>query len=174
MGLKIEKSQLQKYVEDGLSQREIAEKIMCSPTTVGRHMRKHGFTSKRKNGPRAGSKPFVCKSCGEKNPSKFRKQWHGPSYSKCKKCHSIEQSNRYTKRREDAIQYMGGSCCMCGYCKYNGSLHFHHLDPSEKDPNWKHLKSHPLKKITKELEKCILVCANCHGEIHGGIKGPPA
>lgn len=57
----------------------------------------------------------------------------------------------------------------CGYDKYHGSLHFHHVDPSLKDPNWKNLKNKQLEVVLEEIVKCILVCANCHGEIHAGL-----
>ena len=69
-----------------------------------------------------------------------------------------------------AVEYKGGCCEKCGYKKYIGALEFHHLDPNEKDfgiadkgfiRSW--------DKIKKELDKCILVCSNCHKEIHNEI-----
>ena len=69
------------------------------------------------------------------------------------------------------IEYKGGSCTRCGYNKYQGALDFHHLDPKEKDFNPGHLKKYKFDdKIKKELDKCILVCSNCHREIHYEIK----
>lgn len=66
-----------------------------------------------------------------------------------------------------AIEYKGGACQKCGYNKYIGALEFHHLDPAQKDfgiSEKGHTRS--WEKIKNELDKCILVCANCHREIH--------
>ncbi len=58
-------------------------------------------------------------------------------------------------------------CRKCGYDKYGGSLDFHHLDPLKKDTRITatHWVSKSIK-IKEELKKCILVCKNCHHEIH--------
>ena len=73
--------------------------------------------------------------------------------------------------KKDLIDYKGGCCCICGYNKSYRSLHFHHLNPKEKDftigAKWGKLGFND--EIKKELDKCILVCANCHGEIHDGL-----
>jgi len=53
-----------------------------------------------------------------------------------------------------------------GYDKCLGSLDFHHK--IAKDPNWKKMKNWSFERVKKELDKCILVCKNCHGEIHYG------
>lgn len=62
-----------------------------------------------------------------------------------------------------------GMACVCEYNRCYSALEFHHKDPSEKDftiskhPNWK------FERLKPELDKCILVCSNCHREIHEGI-----
>lgn len=70
---------------------------------------------------------------------------------------------------EKALEYKGSKCQLCGYSKCKSSLHFHHVDPSQKNfeisGNW----GLSWDNIRKELDKCILVCANCHGEIHEGL-----
>jgi hypothetical protein len=79
-----------------------------------------------------------------------------------------------TKRRRKlkslAVELKGGKCQICGYGKYVGALDFHHLDEKDKDFD---LSTRGLtrswKKIKEEIDKCILVCANCHREIHGGL-----
>lgn len=77
---------------------------------------------------------------------------------------------RRKKVRLMAIEYGGGKCQICGYMKCNRALSFHHKDPSKKDFG---LSASGLTrawtKTQKELDKCILVCANCHMEIHEGI-----
>lgn len=76
------------------------------------------------------------------------------------------QTNRWIKRKQKAIEYKGGSCINCGYSKYYGALEFHHLNSQEKDLDWIKLRLTSWDKITAELDKCVLLCANCHREAH--------
>ena len=80
-------------------------------------------------------------------------------------------AKRRKKIREMAIEYGGGECQMCGYKKCKRALGFHHKDPTKKDFG---LAAHGLtrswEKTKKELDKCILVCANCHMEIHERVE----
>lgn len=74
------------------------------------------------------------------------------------------------KRRElklQALEYKGGSCANCGYNKCPAAMVFHHPDPSEKDfgiSGGGNIKS--FEKMKPELDKCILLCGNCHSEVH--------
>ena len=83
-------------------------------------------------------------------------------------------SERRKKLREMAREYRGGKCMVCGYKRYSGALDFHHVDHTKKDFG---LSVRGLTrswgKIKKEIEKCALVCANCHREIHAGITQLP-
>ena len=63
------------------------------------------------------------------------------------------------------VEYKGGCCIRCGYNKSYVALEFHH-----KDPNSKSGKSWSLDRLKKEVDKCILVCSNCHSEIHEEIR----
>lgn len=55
----------------------------------------------------------------------------------------------------------------CGYARCINALEFHHLDPLQKDFNISNIKLTTFDKRTmEELDKCIMVCANCHREIH--------
>lgn len=65
------------------------------------------------------------------------------------------------------IEYKGGKCQIesCGYNKSVRSLSFHHIDSKEKDFNVSG-KTMAFDKMKKEIDKCLLVCNNCHGEIH--------
>lgn len=89
---------------------------------------------------------------------------------RCKKCRVTAVQKRRDKIKEMAVQYKGGKCCVCGYNKYLGALEFHHLNPNEKDfgiSNKGYTRS--FEKVKEELDKCILVCSNCHKEIHAGL-----
>ena len=67
-----------------------------------------------------------------------------------------------------AVEYKGGECCKCGYNNCIQALDFHHVNEVDKSFNISRAttKKMPWKKIKIELDKCILVCANCHREIH--------
>ena len=69
-----------------------------------------------------------------------------------------------------AVKYKGGECVCCRYKKSLSALEFHHLDPSQKDFEVGGKRKMNFEKLKVELDKCILVCANCHAEIHGGIR----
>ena len=86
----------------------------------------------------------------------------------CKPCNTKETLIRQRKIKIDALDYKGGPhCSICGYNKYVGALQFHHLDPNEKDLEWSKFKTRKFDdRFKAELDKCIVVCANCHFEIH--------
>lgn len=108
-------------------------------------------------------KPFLC-SCGENNPLNFT----GKMKSMCKSCHTKDISKRMIDAREKAIEYKGGKCNHCGYDKFRGALEFHHTDPTQKDP--KGLRKMNLKKLFAEVDKCVLLCSNCHREEHSKLR----
>lgn len=87
----------------------------------------------------------------------------------CKKCDLTAASVRKTLLKQSFVDYKGGKCSICGYNKYIGALEFHHLDPSKKDFNLSQAKIFN-DKVKQELDKCILVCSNCHREEHYKIK----
>jgi hypothetical protein len=67
-----------------------------------------------------------------------------------------------------AVAYKGGCCQICCYSRSLRALQFHHLNPDKKDftvssvcKSWKTIK--------KEIDKCILLCSNCHAELHDGL-----
>lgn len=79
-------------------------------------------------------------------------------------------SKRRKLLKEKAISYLGGKCINCGYSKCADALEFHHLDPTQKDfgISYKGI-TRAWEKIQNELDKCILVCSNCHKEIHSDL-----
>lgn len=79
-------------------------------------------------------------------------------------------ARRKRKLKTMALSLKGNGCQICGYDKYVGALEFHHVDEKNKefDLSTRGLtRSWP--RIKNEVEKCILVCANCHREIHAGL-----
>lgn len=112
-----------------------------------------------------------CGSCGEtKSMSDFynrrgkRKKEKG---SYCKMCECGRNKKRLARFKRLCLEYKGGKCVRCGYDKCSGALVFHHRDPSEKGF---YISGKSLCKlydaVKKELDKCDLLCANCHAEVH--------
>jgi len=63
---------------------------------------------------------------------------------------------------------MGGGCRICGYAKNLAALEFHHRDESAKlfQLDLRSLSNRSWNRIEAEVQKCDLVCSNCHKEIH--------
>lgn len=78
------------------------------------------------------------------------------------------QKERGLKRKYEYIMSRGGKCSQCGYNKNLAALEFHHLNPSEKlhQVDVRVFANSSLKKIEAELNKCRLLCSNCHREEH--------
>jgi len=79
-------------------------------------------------------------------------------------------AKRRKKIKAMAIEYKGGACQLCDYSKCHGALEFHHLNRSDKkfgigDKGY----TRSWEKVKAELDKCLLVCSNCHREIESGV-----
>jgi hypothetical protein len=109
------------------------------------------------------------KECSRCKTTKDRNQFYIMSnrpHPYCKTCYNlyvVEQTN-VNKRR--ALDYKGNKCSQCGYNKYSGALVFHHLDPKKKEFAIVKLKHKAWSVIKEELDKCVLLCANCHVQRH--------
>lgn len=102
----------------------------------------------------------VCERCG-KNYIYHRTSGH--TYKKCNSC----MANQHRKRNKSLlIEYAGGGCQTCGYNKCNSALVFHHLDPTKKEFTISGWHGRSMLALKKEVDKCILLCHNCHAEEH--------
>ena len=156
------KKQLEDYIEQNLTIRKIAKKTNKSIGSIRHWLKKYDLKTKNKE--------RVCKFCGEKDIKKFMRSGNGRfSKSRCKKCQNAYALKRVQKNKIKAVEYKGGKCVICGYNKCMRSLSFHHRNPKTKDFQWNKMRSWNLKKIKKELDKCDLLCNNCHGEVHEKI-----
>jgi predicted HNH restriction endonuclease len=73
---------------------------------------------------------------------------------------------RRRELRKQAVNYAGGKCILCNYNKCLHALEFHHKDPTQKDFGISNGNCNSWNRMRNEIDKCILVCANCHREIH--------
>lgn len=85
-----------------------------------------------------------------------------------------EQVKKWRKNARLRLREIsGGKCQCCGYDKCKEALEFHHVNPSTKDFTIGQLKIIKWEKLKEEIQKCVLVCANCHREIHYGYRECP-
>jgi len=90
---------------------------------------------------------------------------------RCSMCDNERQTKATKDLKIKAVEYKGGKCERCSYNRCITALEFHHVDPSEKDFSISAFRATKQWDLVKdELDKCILVCSNCHREIHEELK----
>lgn len=78
---------------------------------------------------------------------------------------SVRQESANTRNRskkQQAVDHFGNKCLDCGQSYPNCVYQFHHLDPAQKDVNPSYAMAGSLDSMWEELEKCVMLCANCH------------
>jgi predicted transcriptional regulator len=172
-----------KLRNEGLSYNSICKELNCSKATVSYHCRKHNINDiglrrlkltsveieklkdyyKTHTGTQCMvkfnlSRSTVKRYVDNKHIKLSEEELNDKNYKRVK---SVRQRN---KKR--AVEYKGSVCVECGYNKCIWALEFHHIDPDEKDFSFSQYSSHSWEKIEKEIDKCLLLCANCHRELH--------
>lgn len=112
-----------------------------------------------------------CKGCGKALVG--RQSFYCSSECKRKVLKLDKNSYTYLKerglqRKISFVQKSGGKCSVCGYNKNLSALVFHHLNPDEKrlDLDMRTFGGNSYELIEKEVDKCVLLCSNCHMELH--------
>jgi hypothetical protein len=100
---------------------------------------------------------------------------NGTGYGRwrCRRCSGEAVLKRKTLIRRILILEAGDRCQACGYNRCRQNLHFHHLDPTQKKFGLTAGNGKSLARFREEARKCVLVCANCHGEIEAGLRPAP-
>lgn len=169
----MEKEFLLEYINEDMSLNDISLKTNKSKTTIRYWLKKYNLKTNHKSFKEIGVIDYgeqkYCPKCDKDKPIEDfynrRGKTNGSVY--CKSCTKEQTILRQRKLKQLAIDYKGGKCEKCGYNKCNSALEFHHINPKEKDFSISKLKRYSFSnKIKKELDKCMLLCANCHREIH--------
>lgn len=106
---------------------------------------------------------FECKSYKHKDkfsPHNFLKN------GKCTECSSKYDIQRSRLLKLKCIDYLGGKCSRCGLVGHYSIYDFHHIDYREKEFNWNVGRKKSFENLIQELNKCSLLCRNCHQTIH--------
>lgn len=115
-----------------------------------------------------------CKTHGLTEFMANGKNYTGSKKYKCRQCSRDSVNKNRRLKRKKLVDYAGGECRICGYKKYVGALQFHHKDPSQKDFTLStRIFGKSMKVLKQEVDKCILLCANCHAEVHANIVNLP-
>ena len=169
----IPRETLEELVARDLTIREIAAEVDRSTATVRYWLAFHGLRTTRearRARRAAGGAGFArCPVHGE-----VRHVERNDGRLRCSRCNSEAVSRRRREIKRILVEEAGGACAVCGYDRWVGALHFHHLDPSEKRFNLG-LKglARALDAVRAEAAKCVLLCANCHAEVEGGVVDLP-
>lgn len=109
---------------------------------------------------------YICRTCNVEGQEHF---YHNAKYQ-CKACWNARTAQTGKDKIKALKEEYGGKCSVCGYDKCFDALEFHHSDPKAKEFHLGERRGLSIKKLREELDKCILVCRNCHTEIHYQMK----
>ncbi len=169
------------FITKDLSQREVGKHIGCSQSTVRHFLKKYKIIKNTKNCRNYEQEitEKKCYKCKEVKPivgfyKVKKKSGVMTDSSWCKECNTKEVVKRNKNTKSLLVRLRGGSCQICKFCEYDGALEFHHIDPEKKDDRVSKLIRLKISKdIVDEINKCALLCSNCHKMVHAGIKQCP-
>jgi hypothetical protein len=155
-------------VVKGLNTRKFC--LSCSP--FGGRNNRNLCIPKDKNGL---PEKKTCAMCGFVKPSSnfYKRRNRSTLLSYCKSCVAAQSKSRSVKLKADCVKHKGGKCSLCGYSKCLAALEFHHIDRSKKQFGVGGKRSTTFENLKEELEKCVLLCANCHREVEYGTSAIP-
>ena len=91
-------------------------------------------------------------------------------YYRCRKCKSDAVSEWRKRAKAKLVAEFGGKCQLCGYCKCQRGLQFHHIDPTQKSFGISaYGNTRRYESMREEARKCVLLCGNCHTEVEDGV-----
>jgi len=163
---------LKELIEQGMSTYQIAIKLNCSQTNIRYWLRKHGLNTKKTHSPDTFC--LMCSKRLEGNQLKFCsnecscKQFYKDNKQEQNRKNNERQKLVSLDRKKTLVDLKGGKCKICGYDKNYSALCFHHRDPKEKTfkLDSRKLSNTNWASLLLEIDKCDLLCSNCHMELH--------
>ncbi|HTB70209.1 MAG TPA: helix-turn-helix domain-containing protein [Solirubrobacteraceae bacterium] len=164
-------------VESGMSIAQIATEVDRSKAAVRHWLRKYGLRTHRSVGSRpreatlearASGLAEVTLDCSRHGVTKHVRDSRG--YLRCRVCRQEAVVRRRQRVKQILVDEAGGCCMLCGYDRSVAGLHFHHLDPREKQFGVAEGgMARSIARLRVEARKCVLLCSNCHAEVEAGI-----
>ena len=166
----IARERLEALVQAGRSIREIASELSVSASSVRHWLKKYDLhTHPRRHFPRGEPKPpAIVRECPLHGWTKYVRV--GGARYRCARCNTESVATRRRRIKEILVKEAGGRCLVCGFSKYIGALHFHHVEPSSKAFSVsRDGVTRSLRRAREEAHKCVLLCANCHAMVEAGL-----
>jgi transposase len=174
----IEREQLEGLLSEGLTLREMADRLGISYTTVRHWMTRFELSTPRgrrlaETAPaRAAGAETTEANCPEHGLTTFVRR--GNDGFRCRLCRSGAVHRRRRDVKRILVEEAGGACALCGYDRSLGGLHFHHVDPAGKSfALSRQGVTRSLAAARAEAAKCVLLCSNCHAEVEAGTAHLP-
>lgn len=140
--------------------------LLCSNCHFELEADKGGGGRRKPDDPDADS---LCRRCGKR--FKFR---HRRSRNYCMSCSSARWSAEARHELKAWMVTSKGDCCqVCGFARHQAALTFHHVDPALKRFNIVGAHGYSRELLQSELDRCVLLCANCHDELEDGAIALP-
>ena len=103
---------------------------------------------------------------------KSRKKVRFRAWYKARRAEGVDPITVRARRRKDfVLALVGTRCQLCGYDKCRENLAFHHVTGKDRGLSIKAFQCRPAS-LVEEIRKCVVVCHNCHGEVHNGLVSP--
>lgn len=176
--------EIQKQIVDltlqGLSHEAVCKQLNVSKNTVIKYLRQYNIIS-----PKYDYKEITpellqqiqdyynevksCKKVCKEFHISFERLRKYIIFDKSKEKKLVHKPKDTAKRyKQLLVEYKGGKCQICGYNKCVQAMDFHHIDPNIKSFQISG-GTKSLNKLKQEVDKCILLCSNCHRELHAGL-----
>ena len=176
----LDRETLEPLLSEGLTLAQIADRLGRSTSTVSYWLSRYGLRLARARGERmaaarrahAEGSDVVVLACAVHGETAFRVYGYGRS--RCLRCRSEAVTRRRRTVKRVLVEEAGGRCTICGYDRCPDALEFHHLDRASKAFALSAAGvTRALSKARLEAQKCVLLCANCHAEVEGGVTEVP-
>ena len=173
----MKKEILENLISLNYSQRKIGKNLGYSQGNIKYWLKIFGLKTNNKQYNKDNKKLYTEKLCPRCKKIKliddfYKKSNRSNGGGYCKKCSNEVTVERIKNIKIKMIKYKGGCCEDCNlklenshYCVFD----FHHINPENKDPNFKRIKFQKWEIIKKEIDKCELLCSNCHRIKHAKL-----
>jgi transposase len=181
----IDRDELTRLVEGGLSISEMAEACARSKATIRHWLRRYELKTLRAvrraqrqavvaAAAEAGEQPppTLTMTCRRHGVGVFVRE--GSGYYRCARCRVESVAEHRRRLKQLLIAEAGGRCRLCGYDRQPRALQFHHLEPAAKEFAMSQRGvTLSLARLRAEARKCVLLCGNCHAEVEAGVANIP-
>lgn len=170
----MDRDELERLIDLGLTQRAIAEELGCSQTTVRYWLRRWDLNTRPtlaiKDGREAREAGLTERVLDCKTHGRGRFVIDTQGYYRCARCRADRVAERRRQIKAILVTEAGGRCVLCGYDRHVAALEFHHRDPAAKRFGLgAGGLTRSLASARAEAAKCELLCSNCHAEVEVGF-----